>query len=244
MGLRAVAAAAWLFCLAPGIAAAQGDASGSFSELVATGVDHYKSGRYDAAIATFESAYELRQAPELLYNIARSHEKLGHVEQAIEAYRNFVGQKGTTAQLRAKALDSINALERERRALRRASRPAPVSEPALTVDTKAPPSTDHTAELILIAAGGVAVLTGGVFGILAIQENNRFGEATERSVQERLRDSTKRNALIADVTAGVGAACLAAGLIIYLVRDDSGGEVAFAPAVSTDGIALAIDGRF
>jgi hypothetical protein len=47
----------------------------------------YELGRYDAAIAGFERAWELTEAPQLLYNLGQSHWKRFEVEPDIEDLR-------------------------------------------------------------------------------------------------------------------------------------------------------------
>lgn len=50
----------------------------------------YKHGDYDAALHEFESAHALEPAGNLLYNIAQSHWRLGHHEEAIRYYQRYL----------------------------------------------------------------------------------------------------------------------------------------------------------
>ena len=52
----------------------------------------YDEGRFEEALAGFERARDLEDAPEALYSIARSHERLGHRTEAVEAYVTFLGR--------------------------------------------------------------------------------------------------------------------------------------------------------
>src|SRR5690606_12016752 len=84
-----------------------------FDTLVERAVEHYQARRYEAAIELFERAYALRAEPELVYNIARSYERLARSEDAIREYRRFVELPGTTSELRSLAFASIEALREE-----------------------------------------------------------------------------------------------------------------------------------
>jgi hypothetical protein len=81
--------------------------------LIKQAVEYYRAREYDEAIVLFEKAYELIGEPELLYNIARSHERLGNSEEAVTWYERFLEVPGTTGALRARALTNIATLRRE-----------------------------------------------------------------------------------------------------------------------------------
>lgn len=56
------------------------------------GVRAYEAGKYEEALAAFESAYELNPRPELKYNIAASMDKLGLKYTAIQRYQEYVAE--------------------------------------------------------------------------------------------------------------------------------------------------------
>ena len=49
----------------------------------------YESGRYEAALPEFQSAYESRQVPWLLINIGRTLHRLGRLDEAITFYNRY-----------------------------------------------------------------------------------------------------------------------------------------------------------
>ena len=49
----------------------------------------YESGRYEAALPEFQSAYESRQMPWLLINIGRTFHRLGRLDEAITLYKRY-----------------------------------------------------------------------------------------------------------------------------------------------------------
>jgi tetratricopeptide (TPR) repeat protein len=50
----------------------------------------YVEGRYEAALAMFQEAYDLSQRPQLLYNLANTLERLGRTSEAIARLREFL----------------------------------------------------------------------------------------------------------------------------------------------------------
>lgn len=54
------------------------------------GQDYYTQGRYEKAIEEFEEAYRLDPRPLLLFNIAQAHEKLGHLEKAVDYLKRYL----------------------------------------------------------------------------------------------------------------------------------------------------------
>ena len=54
------------------------------------GTSYYDLGRYADAIREFEAAYEIKNDPALLYNLAQSHRLAGNSEQALHFYRTYL----------------------------------------------------------------------------------------------------------------------------------------------------------
>ena len=61
-------------------------------EFYARGEQLYTQGRYDAAWVEFSSAYQIAPLPELLFNLARTEEKLNRPAAAAKHYREFLQQ--------------------------------------------------------------------------------------------------------------------------------------------------------
>ena len=81
--------------------------------LIEEGVEHYSSQRYNEAIECFKQAYEIIEEPELLFNIARSYEKMSNNEEAVRWYERFLGAPNTNSDLRTLALHTIAALRQK-----------------------------------------------------------------------------------------------------------------------------------
>ena len=52
---------------------------------------HYEAGEFDKAIDAFRRAYAIDPDPRLLFNLARSTEKIGDAWRTVEAYESFLG---------------------------------------------------------------------------------------------------------------------------------------------------------
>ena len=50
----------------------------------------YDLGKYGEALDAFESAYEKKPVPGLLFNIAQCHRQMGQLEQAARVYRSYL----------------------------------------------------------------------------------------------------------------------------------------------------------
>jgi tetratricopeptide (TPR) repeat protein len=54
------------------------------------GTSYYDLGKYQEAIREFEAAYESKNDPAFLYNLAQSHRLAGNPEQALHFYRTYL----------------------------------------------------------------------------------------------------------------------------------------------------------
>lgn len=244
--LGVVALAAPLGVAAPAVAQAQD----GFRELVDKGLELYTQKKYDEAIKSFEQAYALRAEPELVYNIARAHEKSLRRAEAIAAYEKFVNLPGTTAELRTKALTAMEALRAEQAALDRAKAPPKVEvstptaadrEGAAGVSAQVEP-THGTPVLAwtVVGVGAASMGVGAVFGLLALDAKSDFdaGATSDKA------STVETRALVADIALFGGAAVAVTGVILLLVdgADAAPSETAWVPTLGPGGVGLA--GRF
>ncbi|MBL8631949.1 MAG: hypothetical protein JNM40_01910, partial [Myxococcales bacterium] len=49
-----------------------------------SGTQFFESKQFDAALVEFEAAYRLSAEPDLLHNLSWTHEKAGHIKEALE----------------------------------------------------------------------------------------------------------------------------------------------------------------
>ncbi len=245
----------------PPVAHAQEQAE--FDAAVQQGLKAYQAKNYDMAIEAFEKAYKIRPEPEMIFNIARSHEKAQHLDAAIAGYERFMVLEGTTSELRARAVNSLRALRAEKSARDKAagatsttpglSAPPPgAAPPGLMTRGEVPAEPPNRALEWSLFGGGMAIAaTGAVFAGLALSNKSDFddekdnGVAADEQRLQDLRDDLDRNALIADILVPVGLVTAAVGLSLLIVNspeDDVMIEVA--PNVDPNQSGLQISGSF
>jgi tetratricopeptide (TPR) repeat protein len=54
------------------------------------GLGHYRAGRFEAAAQAFQKAHALTRHRDMLFNVARSRERMGDVPGAVEWYRAYL----------------------------------------------------------------------------------------------------------------------------------------------------------
>ena len=145
-----------------GVAATGGRAYAESAEaqverLASEAVNAYKGADYNRAVELLQRAYDIRQVPALLYNMAKAYDKLGDVEHAYDAYRRYADSADADPKMKAKADARLVVLEEARRkkaASQRAvePRPAPVkpetAPPPAEVEAPKAPPPPPTAEQI------------------------------------------------------------------------------------------------
>ena len=87
-----------------------GNAFAGAKQHFMAGQDYYTQGRYEKAIEEFEEAYRLDPRPLLLFNIAQAHEKMGHLEKAVEYLKRYL-ESDTETEDRTTLLSKVANLE-------------------------------------------------------------------------------------------------------------------------------------
>jgi tetratricopeptide (TPR) repeat protein len=129
-----VASAAW--------AEATADTKTAAKEHYARGTSYYDLGKYDDAIKEFEAAYQLKNDPAFLYNLAQSYRLAGNAERALHFYRTYLRYMPKAAN-RTEIEDRIAALERQVATESKATTTPPPAgtTPPPTVTVTPPPPT-------------------------------------------------------------------------------------------------------
>jgi tetratricopeptide (TPR) repeat protein len=76
----------------PTSAIAQSRTDSEAKALFAAGREAFDAGRYDAALARWQEAYDLSKRPALQYNLGLVHDRLRHDDQALAAFRAYLAQ--------------------------------------------------------------------------------------------------------------------------------------------------------
>ncbi len=239
-----------------------------FDAIVAQAVEHYGAQRYEQAIELFERAYAMQPQPELIYNIGRIYERSVQREQAVEQYERFLGLPNTTADLRARAATSLEALRTELAVLQRANQPnsddnnsgsngsgepntaIPIAPPI----EEGPSNTGAVIGWLLIGTGAAALITGGLIGGIALGAEGDAEEAQSLDAFDTNAARANDLALGSDVLFAAGGAMAIAGIVILIVRASRGEEdveeeteldQAITPIfLGRNGLGLSFNGRF
>jgi hypothetical protein len=107
----------------------------------------------------------------------------------------------------------------------------------------------RVAGLVVGGVGLVAIAVGAYFGVQAIDKSNA---ANDRCTPElcldaeavAINEDAKAAANVANVTIGLGAAAVVAGIVMVIVGVDEPASTAIVPWTSRDGAGLAVGGRF
>jgi len=122
--------------------------------LALEAVDAYKIADYKHAVELLRKAYEIRQVPALLYNMAKAYDKLGDIDHAYESYRLYADSAAAEPKLKARAEERVAALSEARRkkaAEQRVTEPPRTTTPPATATTV--PATTGPAATATVAAG-------------------------------------------------------------------------------------------
>jgi tetratricopeptide (TPR) repeat protein len=223
-------------------------------ELFREGAERFKSGDFRGALERFEQAYQLDPNPILVYNMARAHESLGDIEDAMVAYQHYLeldpnaSDRGAVEQRIAtlrRDLEERRALEqraleseRQRRAAQSKAAPLPRS---------APPRSPSAVPWIIMGVGLGAVGAGVVLGSMAkariddAQANPNGGEAQDAE------DSGRSLGTAANIAFVVGGSIAAGGLIagvVDVVKSNGRPAQAVRAVVTLRAHGVAIAGRF
>jgi tetratricopeptide (TPR) repeat protein len=211
------------------------------------GREHYLAGRYREALDELKAALALDpDSPNLVYNVARVNEDLANLDDAISSYQRYIEllPSGATAE-RDKADQTIRRLQGAK-AERATREPAPIPSESVAPPEPASERAYGRADwLFWTAAGAGAALAvgGGVFGVLALQRENKvssfvLGRDGALARRKQLVSQTNTLATASDALF-IGAVVSAAGAaLLYFLRAPPS-----AHSASTVQTQLDFDGR-
>ncbi len=206
---------------------------------------YFDEGEYERAIPQFERALDLTTAPEILYNLYISYERIGQFDKATVYLRTYLSVAGDV-EGRAQLQSRLEALERRARQNDdeidepEVDDSAPVRELSAdaqprTADDTPPPvtgeastsggSTDEGSMAgpivsYLIAGGGLVALAVG--GALALKRDSdlatQCGELADRSCTDDDVAPLRRASITADVGLGIAIAGALVGTLLVLLR--------------------------
>jgi tetratricopeptide (TPR) repeat protein len=249
------------------------------AEDVAAAKMHYERGttlfdlqRYLEAAKEYEAAFEAKNDPALLFNIAQAYRFGGDYAKAIAAYRSFL-RRVPEAENRADIERRIAELQKLADEQKRnqstpptgtlkpgenppATPPPPTPETTTTSNAPAlspppavvekPSKTKLIAGIVVGAVGIAAIAAGAAFEGLAASTNNSLSHPAMGTTFDPQKEQTlKSDEAAGAVLLAVGGAALVTGTVIAIlgVRERRT-HVAVIPAVSPTTVGAMIDARF
>ncbi len=204
----------------------------------------FDAGRYEEALGYFERSYELSEAPELLYNIGHTAERLRRDERAIEAFERFLEARPDAegraaievriANMRAAVAEreASDAAREEAEREAAAERERAAAAVAATESESQASSEAGIGGWVVAGIGGAAAIAGAVLLGLAESQAAVVRDApanTPWSDVAGAHADADTFGIAGAVLLGVGGAALVAGLIWGVIElpGDADAEVAF-----------------
>jgi tetratricopeptide (TPR) repeat protein len=193
------------------------------------GQSYYDQASYADALKEFNEAYRISKRAPLLYNIARCHEALDQVPEAVamlERYLHEAPDSADRAAIEAR-INNLKTRPRKQTTPPAAGAVAPSPPAAVAAPEPSPPSPRPRLWTWVVGGIGVATLAAalgtGVASQLAYNDldarctNNHCDPAMVKDAQERV-DGGKRLALATDVLWPIGAAAVATAAVLFFVE--------------------------
>ena len=175
----------------------------------------YEAGDYEEALRSFQRSYSLCPKPEQQKNIGATHERLGNLPSAIEAYELYLKIAPQDAEDRDAIQVRITNLRKRLTPVAPSASASTSTPPPPAPEPPPPPAApDRTAAVVVLSVGGVLAVGSLITGLLA---RSRFQEA-EGSCKPTCPDSevTPVRRLAWTSVALTGAAALGTSLGAYL----------------------------
>jgi tetratricopeptide (TPR) repeat protein len=195
-----------------------------FEHYLAEAQAAYARGDSAAAIISLEHAYGISPVPMLLFNIARAEELAGHLSNAIDYYDRFLATNPPAEQAdgarsaRANAQASLDAQHPQANGGRPSSG-APHGGPSHTAPVQPHGPRRIRPEHIAFAGAGAAMLiTGTVFGGLALGASGQFAHTADPALRASLQDTGTAFAWTANAGFLLGVGLAAVGVVMYILQ--------------------------
>lgn len=196
------------------------------------GTAAFNSKDYPKARAEFEKALAIRPDPINLFNIAQTYRLENNVPKAIEYYKRYLADPNTPANVRAKAQEYLDELERQKPAPVPTPTPTPTPMPTPTPTPTPQPQVDTVRKRTIplgskIAAGvtGAGLIASLIFTKRGLDKENDFQKARDAGTatpdDAKSVDSAQN---LINISWGFTAAAAITSVVIYFA----------APSYSTD----------
>lgn len=237
--------------------------------IIAEAVQKFQNKEYEEAAVLFEQAYDLSPEPNYLFNIGRVYEEKGDLEKAVEYYGRFVREGEVELGAREVALERLQVLravleetgvevddgedggddgtEDDPEVVDDPTQP-PDDGPADTGPEEKKPNALRISGAVLIGVGAAVLGTGGAFAGLALRDSRDLDDLDMLEPRDEKVDDGKRNALVADIMFGVGAAVAVTGVVLLAIsfkkKPSATARTRVSPMLGRHGGGIAAEVRF
>lgn len=210
----------------------------------------FDEGDHGAALALLSAAQELAPASPRLYNMAVCHDELGHIERALELYREYLDALDTATDRVERVGAAIARLERLQQAPEDDD-PSTALDNSILSDSERQVAEEPRARrslprAIFWALAGVtaaSTLAMAVTGGVALANHQEFENLySDVDGYTELQADGQRLTLATDVLLGVTAASAISTLILAFFTNWRRSDIALGPG--TNGLSLELTGRF
>lgn len=200
------------------------------AELYKKSADAYLQGDFATAIKLLDEAYGLDPQPVLVYNQARAHEGLGHVDEAITLYEKYLSEEPTSPDRGAieqriatlkKQREDKQRLEREKadveaKRLEQEQQQRDLEKREQEIKATPEPRKRSVLPYVVAGVGAAGAVTGTVFGFLALDKESTGNSATSLREATDAQDSGQTLATVSNVSFIVGGVLLAGGIVWWI----------------------------
>jgi tetratricopeptide (TPR) repeat protein len=253
--MRGLSLLALVLCAPVGRADERADAKAHYQR----GTKLYDLQRYLEAAKEYETAFELRDDPALLFNIGQAYRFGGENQKAVGAFRSYL-RRLPHAQNRDEVEARIGDLQRlidEQKKSQEAPpggtiatepspeaehKPPPETKPPVSRAVEQPKNAGRTKRIAGLAVGGVGVV-GLVLGITFVAlansaRNDLSHPAADTRFDPALEDRMKLDQSLGAAFFAVGGAALVTGTVLYLLgRREGKRSVSFSQMLSPRRVA-------
>jgi tetratricopeptide (TPR) repeat protein len=202
-----------------------------------SGAAYLQQSDYENALREFQAAYNLSKRPPLLLNIANVYERMGKLQEAVDALTKYLEEDAktperTTHETRIanlkKRIDSMPPPPPVTSAAPATSAapppPVPTSAPPPAAPTQPPPPSNgpnRAPAFIAFGIGGAVAIGAVITGLVAKGKYDDAEATCKPNCPDNKVDSIKSMALVSDVLSGVAVVGVGVGAILLLTAGGS-----------------------
>ncbi|MSP72198.1 MAG: tetratricopeptide repeat protein [Myxococcales bacterium] len=202
------------------------------------GLSHYRAGRFDQAALSFQTAHVLTSHRDMLFNVARSRERMGDIPGAVEWYRAYLATKPADE---TAVIHRVQQLGAEPLPSAQSAKPSAAARAPLVTVEEGPGPWPWVAA----GAGAAALLGGAFFGFQSLSAASVARDADVRTTAQKHKDEAESKALTADALFATSALAAATAAYLWLRADHTAANAGRVEvSVLPDGFTFGYGGRF